>query len=110
MFGKRAPRTPAPLTAEALERVQTLVVQGKQIQAIKELREATGLALAPAKEPADALKAGRPLPWHVVPPESLADRVRGLRDADRIADAVRTAAAETGVTETEASRFIDALD
>ncbi|HEY7593788.1 MAG TPA: hypothetical protein VH969_11585 [Actinophytocola sp.] len=54
----RPPATqPAP---EVVERLRGLLAAGRRIQAIKELRAATGMGLAAAKDYVDRLHAGEP--------------------------------------------------
>ncbi|PSK95891.1 ribosomal L7/L12-like protein [Murinocardiopsis flavida] len=99
---------PTPLTEEAIDEARLLIAEDKPIQAIKAIREHTGMGLVEAKSVADAIAEGRPVPG--APVANLADRARELRDQDRIADAVRLVATETGMTEDEAARFIGSLD
>ncbi len=104
-------RPPEPVSAEldqsGYEEVLGLIRANRMIQGIKVIRERTGLGLAEAKNLADAIDAGR---WSPAPTGSLADRTRELLAEDRVADAVRMVADETGMTEDEASRFIGSLD
>lgn len=114
-------RVPEPTDAEldqygsrldqaAYQEVLDLVRANRKINAIKSVREHTGLGLAEAKFLVDAIAAGR---WAPAPPahdQSLADRVRDLLAQDRVADAVMLVARETGMTQDEASRFIGSLD
>jgi hypothetical protein len=110
----RAPRgLPGPVTEGTLERARALIAQDKPILAIKGVREETGLGLAEAKQLVDALRQGRPVPTTAVPGAQtvpLADRVRDLRAQDRMIDAIALVVAETGMTEAEATRFVDTLD
>lgn len=104
-------RAPEPVSAEldqsGYEEALALIRANRKIQAIKGIRERTGLGLAEAKNLADAIEEGR---WAPAPTGSLADRVRELLAQDRVADAVVLAARETGMTQDEASRFIGSLD
>lgn len=52
---------------------------------------------------------GRPVPVSPSTQLSLADQARELRRQDRIADAIQHVATQTGMTETEAARFLDSL-
>lgn len=49
------------MTNDLAQRIGELVAAGRTIDAIKELRAATGFGLAEAKDVIDALAAGRPL-------------------------------------------------
>ncbi|CAM4148863.1 hypothetical protein GCM10009799_40780 [Nocardiopsis rhodophaea] len=111
LFGRssKSPQDGLPLTEDAVAQARELVRRGKQIHAIKVLREGTGMGLSEAKLIADALREGRHVSDSHAPGMSLADRVRRLRGEDRIADAVRLVATETGMTETEAALFIEHL-
>ncbi len=100
----------APLSEEAAAEVRELLNQGKRIKAIKALRGHTGLGLQEAKDVAEAMRDGRHVPIMPSMSMSLADQARELRRQDRVADAIRHVAAETGMTETESARFIDSLD
>ena len=97
----------AELTREGYEEVLDLLRADNKILAIKRIRELTGMGLLEAKNLSEAIEAGR---WAPAPDGSLADRVRELVAEDRVADAVRMVAQETGMTEDEASRFIGSLD
>ncbi|MFD2332686.1 ribosomal protein L7/L12 [Cohnella sp. GCM10020058] len=50
------PLSPMELTSELEERLQHLVTSGKRIEAIKVLREATGLSLKGAKDYVDTMR------------------------------------------------------
>jgi hypothetical protein len=107
-----------PLSAPALAQVQALLVQGNMIQAIKVVREETRMGLKDAKDYVDAMAAGRPAlgPWGVVPlaPQPggapLSERARAFRSAGDPASAVALVRAETGMSQSEAERFLDALN
>ncbi|MDE3724490.1 ribosomal protein L7/L12 [Nocardiopsis sp. N85] len=106
---RQPPTPPGPLDQDTVDNALGLVRAGRKIVAIKLVRERTGLGLAEAKGVVDAIEEGRRVP--VEPgPGSLADRVRELLGRDRVADAIVLVAGETGMTEAEAARFIDALD
>lgn len=47
------------------KRIGDLLAGGQKIEAIKELREATGLGLAEAKDVVEALERGEPVPAHL---------------------------------------------
>lgn len=111
-------RTPAPprplpevpLPVELQSRLRTLSAQGQKIQAIKELREATGLSLLDAKNTVDAIAAGGTRPVPAAPPRAdLAYRARSLAAAGRQDEAVRLVGAETGMSAPEATAFLRSL-
>jgi large subunit ribosomal protein L7/L12 len=121
--GRDRPPRPVttPVSAQLQARVRELTGAGQRIQAVKELREATGLSLLDAKNAVDAIAAGASLP--VAPPAEsasagsasgdprgdLAYRARSLAGAGREADAVRLVADETGMSAPEAEAFVRAL-
>ncbi|GII81715.1 hypothetical protein Sru01_66970 [Sphaerisporangium rufum] len=119
---------PAPTgwgTGDLRDRVNTLVWQQQPIQAIKVLRQATGLGLADAKRVVDAVAGGADLwevpimaryrPAHLNAPApvdarpDLASRVRELKAGGRAEQAVHLVRGETGMDQDEAERFVDAL-
>ncbi|MEV4184768.1 hypothetical protein AB0J28_25425 [Streptosporangium canum] len=129
---RRAPRRqsgPRPqLDTSQLHRQATaLVTAGKAIAAIKLVREQTGLDLTNAKRYVDDLRAGRtpqPPPSHhgataahpptpLSPPgyygTDLATRVRLLKTTGRSGQAVLLVRGETGMSEPDAQRFVDAI-
>jgi len=118
----------APLTPQGLhETVTGLTRQGQKIQAIKELRQYTGLGLKEAKDVVDAVAMGRDLWSHPLmarfraahPVESpssiaitgpdLATRVRELKAVGRAEQAIHLVRGETGMGEREAELFVEAL-
>lgn len=107
---ERALSTPVP--AELQSRIRELAAADQRIQAIKLLRQATGLGLLDAKNAVDAIAAGRALPTPGgprAPRPDLADRARSLAGAGRRDEAVRLVAAETGMSAPEADAFVRAL-
>ncbi|MBG0823219.1 50S ribosomal protein L7/L12 [Planomonospora sp. ID91781] len=113
------PSTPAPRLdpAELHHRVRDLTAQGRAIQAIKLIREQTGLGLADAKRYADDVAAGRaPLPPGGAQGVTrrggadLAGRVRELKAAGRAEQALFLVRGETGMAEADARRFVDAIE
>ena len=110
------PVTPQPtaVPADLQLRVQTLLDRNRPVQAVKEVREATGLNLRQARDIVDAFR-GRPAS---VPPAdtgpggttSLAERARNLRDAGDFSGAVALVCTESGMTQHEAEVFVSALD
>jgi ribosomal protein L7/L12 len=105
----RALSTPVP--AELQSRIRTLAAADQRIQAIKLLREATGLSLLDAKNAVDAIAAGNVLPAPEREREraDLAYRARSLLGAGREDEAVRLVATETGMSAPEAATFVRAL-
>ncbi|MDT0302526.1 hypothetical protein [Streptomonospora wellingtoniae] len=110
----RVPQAPPhPLPAPVVERARAVLAQGRRIQAIKELREATGYDLRTAKDVADAIGAGIAVPTLAEPNREgagLAARVRDLRDRKGTAEAISLVAEETGMNEAEAAHFVRSLD
>jgi hypothetical protein len=113
------PSIPAPRLgpAELHHRVQDLTAQGRAIEAIKLIRDQTGLGLADAKRYADDVAAGRaplrPGGMQEIPRRGgadLADRVRELKTAGRAEQALFLVRGETGMAEADARRFVDAIE
>ncbi|MFF3665594.1 ribosomal protein L7/L12 [Microtetraspora malaysiensis] len=107
----RTPGLMPPIPRDLQERVRELCAEGKKIHAIKALRDGTGLSLKEAKDVVDALDAGRsvPTPQPDGQPGDLASRVRELKAAGRAEQAVFLVRGETGMSQTEAETFVDAL-
>jgi len=118
----------APLTPQGLhETVTGLTHSGQKIRAIKELRQYTGLGLKEAKTVVDAVAMGHDLrshplmagfrSAHSVGPASttavtgpdLATRVRELKAAGRVEQAIHLVRGETGMDEREAGLFVETL-
>jgi hypothetical protein len=109
-LGWRSPGLPPAISADLQNRVRELLAAGKKIQAIKIIREETGLGLKEAKGVADSLAAGRPVPDATTPSRpDLASRVRELKAAGRMEQAVFLVRGETGMGQQEAEAFINAL-
>ncbi|GII82121.1 hypothetical protein Ssi03_01110 [Sphaerisporangium siamense] len=114
-----APPSPGDVQGQAY----ALVAQGKKIQAIKLVREHTGLGLADAKAYVDALAESRPVPpavaRKVAPPpqaavpapprDDLATRVRALKADGRAEQAVYLVRGETGMGRQDAEAFVAQL-
>ncbi|MEO3809338.1 hypothetical protein ABGB17_10095 [Sphaerisporangium sp. B11E5] len=118
---------PAPVPQDLEQLVGGLVRERRQIQAIKELRQRTGLGLADAKAVVDGVAAGQPLHSHPIMarfrpvqrtplpstpqdlPPDLATRVRQLKAAGREEQAIFLVRGETGMEEHEARLFVDSL-
>ncbi|WP_345359726.1 hypothetical protein [Actinoallomurus liliacearum] len=115
---RTGPQAPVPLVptavpAELQDRVQALLAEDRPVQAVKEVRQATGLRLVDAKRLVDTLRDGRlPEPGPHLPSqgsESLADRARRMRDGGDLSGAVALVQAETGMTRQDADRFVTSL-
>jgi hypothetical protein len=103
-----------PVPPQFLARIHELLAQRKNIQAIKELRKASGLGLKDAKDLVDAIERGHipPVPPGFEPERmqtDLADRVRRLRDSGREMDAVQLVCDETGMRIVDAQTFVRSL-
>ena len=107
-FGPEPPKR--PLDQHAFDEVLALVRANRKIEAIKLVRERTGLGLVEAKHLVEAVEEGRWVPVEPTPGRSLADRARELLAGDGVAEAVTLVSRETGMTGDEAARFIDSLD
>ncbi|WP_405144120.1 ribosomal protein L7/L12 [Sphaerisporangium sp. NBC_01403] len=123
----RAPSVPPmrPATPQDLHRVVTqLTLQRRKIEAIKELRQYTGLDLRSAKAVVDAVAMGQDMWSHpamarfrpiedAAPPRAagsdLATRVRELKLAGREEQAVHLVRGETGMGPREAQLFVDSI-
>ncbi|MFI6478752.1 hypothetical protein ACIBH1_12530 [Nonomuraea sp. NPDC050663] len=102
--------------------VQTLVTDGQHIQAIKLVRENTGMRLVDAKNLIDGVARGQsllqhpaiqrlaPRQPHIAPHgPDLATRVRDLKAAGRTEQAIFLVRGETGMDEEAATKFVDIL-
>ncbi|MUL43332.1 ribosomal protein L7/L12 [Streptomonospora sp. PA3] len=105
---------PKPVPPDTADRARELLARNKRLQAIKEIRQATGYGLQEAKDISDAIEAGRPVPCFGQPEErpdpELVRRVRQLRAEERGDEAVRLVVEQTGMGESDAARFVDSLD
>lgn len=115
----KRPPTPFPGVPEDVHtNVLTLVYRKRHIEAVKTLRQGTGLGLADAKGYCDALRDGRPPPYLILPadpregaaPPPLTARVRELLHAGDRDSAIALVRARTGMNPDEAVRFVEALD
>lgn len=106
-------RTPGflpPLSDHLQERVRELGV-GRKVEAIRLIRQETGLGLKEAKTVADAIFANRFVP---TPPErpgtgDLASRVQQLKAAGRAEQAIYLVRGETGMSQEQAEAFVNLL-
>ncbi|GAA4193086.1 hypothetical protein GCM10022252_35550 [Streptosporangium oxazolinicum] len=123
--GTRAPVMP-PTPQGVYETVTGLTRQGRKIEAIKELRQYTGLGLRESKTVVDAVALGHDLwshhlmarfrpshptvsPGAGVSGPDLATRVRELKVAGRAEQAIHLVRGETGMGEREAALFVETL-
>lgn len=116
--GPKVVMPPRQLTADEVGQVRALTAQDKLIQAVKLVREMTGLGLKEAKDLAEAIRDGR----YAVPPgqvgavpggqgaADLASRARALKAAGEWHAASALVSAETGMAKVEADRFVAALE
>lgn len=118
---------PPSAPAELSERVQSLLREGKKIQAIKEVRMARSIGLKDAKELVDAIESGHAVttglrgaspgpavapdqPGPLAPPTAdLATVARQIRDAQGPIHAIKYIREQTGMGLAEAKHFVDAL-
>ncbi|MEZ0070958.1 ribosomal protein L7/L12 [Planotetraspora sp. GP83] len=108
----RSATLPPPVSADLQNHVRHLYVAGRKIEAIKVIREETGLGLKEAKSLAEALASGRVIPTAPTGDPArpdLASRARELKAAGRTEQAVFLVRGETGMGQSEAEAFIDAL-
>jgi ribosomal protein L7/L12 len=112
MAWRKRPAPPtAPMTGDLDTRLRTLVAEGKQILAIKELRAHRGTGLKEAKDYVDALDAtGEPPPLPVarVSEETLA-LARSLVAQRKIVLAVKAIRDETGWDLKRCKDIVDAM-
>jgi ribosomal protein L7/L12 len=108
-----APRTVRTIGPETQARLLELVAQGKKIQAIKDLRAATGLGLKEAKDAVDAMAAGHDISGVILPrldvPATTEERARELIAQGRKIQAIKLIRAETGLGLKEAKDVADGL-
>lgn len=101
----------APLTPPELEgHIRDLVASGQKIYAVKLVREQTGLGLKAALAMVENVAGQRPrqaLPSYDRP--DLASRVRELKALGRTQQAIHLVCGETGMTEDEATTFVNSL-
>ncbi|MBO4274398.1 ribosomal protein L7/L12 [Microbispora triticiradicis] len=106
----RSPGMVPPVSAALQQRVRELYAENKKVEAIKLIREETGLGLKEAKDLADGIGAGRPLPVATARHGyDLAARAREMKAAGRVEQAVFLVRGETGMSQSEAERFVDSL-
>ncbi|MBP2703871.1 50S ribosomal protein L7/L12 [Microbispora sp. RL4-1S] len=107
----RSPGWVPPISVDVQDRVRELYAANRKVEAIKLLRQETGIGLAQAKSLADAIGSGAPLPMPTgaVHQADLATRARELMAAGRTEQAVFLVRGETGMGQAEAEAFIGAL-
>ena len=92
-----------------------LITTKKVVNAVKLVRERTGLGLVHAKELVDEIRLGRYVPPTTETPvvrrpnTNLAERTRALKAAGELHQATALVVSETGMTEAEAGLFVGAL-
>ena len=105
-------RPPVPPPADLADRLRALVAAGKKIQAIKELRQQTGMGLVDAKNQVESLPPAGPLP-PAAPPEGLSPdavaRARELIAAGKHIHAVKAIREDTGWSLKDAKDAMDRL-
>lgn len=99
-----------PLDRPTMDEALALARDDRKVEAVKLVRERTGLGLVEAKDLVDDVEAGRWVPVAPTPGHTLADRARELLAQDRADEAAATVVRETGMTGAEAARFLDSLD
>lgn len=113
--GEPARVGPAPLDLKGEQEVRELAGRGEKIEAIKRLRDLTGMGLKEAKEFVEALphmpvgSASTHLPK---PPQETGleeAEVRALVDGGRLIEAIKLVRAKTGLGLKEAKDYVDRL-
>ncbi|PRX98813.1 hypothetical protein [Allonocardiopsis opalescens] len=111
--GTAPPRPPGRGLPDAVrDQALELLGRGRTIEAVKVVRERTGLGLSEAVELVDALAAGRPLPTPAGAgglPEDVREAARALARQGRTIEAVKLVRERTGAGLAEAKRAVDAL-
>lgn len=109
---------PPVQSSELLDRVRNALARKNKIEAIKLVREQTGLGLKEAKDYVDALERGQsvpPLPTQSMPKPKLDQhelhrQVHGLLQANQKIDAIKLVREQTGLGLKEAKDYVDALE
>ena len=98
---------------ETTRRIRDLLQRGEKIEAIKLLREATGMDLKQAAEEVDRLGAGQPPSAWVTTPapgdDAVSDEVRRLAASGRKIEAIKHLRAETGLGLKEARKRVERI-
>lgn len=109
---RRQPREVRPVTPGVTERVRALAADGRKIQAIKELRDHTGMPLKEAKNFVEALDVTGEPP--VTDPDSLGDevldRIRRLTADGKKIQAIKELRDHVDLPLKDAKNFVETLD
>lgn len=113
----KAPQAPPRPTATALSGLDRylhkLAAEGKKIEAIKLVRERTGLGLKEAKDYVEAIPNVVPLSQHVqsqIGSESLQQEAIALKAQNKAIEAIKLVRERTGLGLKEAKHYVDALE
>jgi len=108
-----APRPVRAIDPQMQARLTELAGQGNKIQAIKDLRVATGLGLKEARDTVDAIAAGHDVSGVLLPrrdaPAATEERARELIARGRKIQAIKLIREETGLGLKEAKNVADGL-
>ncbi len=92
------------------QRVAEMMAQGRKIEAIKLLRELTGMGLAEAKSAVERLEAGEPLPpFERGTARELPEDVRQLASTGHAIEAVKRLRERTGMSLKDAKELVDSV-
>jgi ribosomal protein L7/L12 len=102
------------LDTDMQRELSALVAQGRKIEAIKRVREATGLGLKEAKDYVEALAAGAPVAVPAAPPvhtstADVEDELRALLARGQKIEAIKRVREATGLGLKEAKDYVEAL-
>ncbi len=107
------PAPPTMLDAAAIQQISDLLTAGKQIEAIKRYREATGVGLAQAKDAIDAWDPRRHMGSPAAPSASAGDDLavgaRAVKQTSGDVHAIRFVREQTGWGLAEAKGYVDRL-
>ncbi|MGD0897024.1 MAG: acylphosphatase [Thermoguttaceae bacterium] len=92
-----------------LAQIQTLLAEGRKIEAIKRYREATGAGLAAAKEMVEAIERGEPLPKTEPMGSSSEMEIVSLLTAGKKIEAIKLCQERTGAGLKEAKDAVEAI-
>ena len=108
-----SPRPTRAVDPQTRARLTELVARGNRMQAIKDLRVATGLGLKEAKDAVDAIAAGHDIPGELLPRPGISaateERARELIAQGRKVQAIKLVREETGLGLKEAKDVADGL-
>lgn len=98
---------------ETTRRIRDLLQRGEKIEAIKALRDATGVDLKQAAEEVDRIDAGQsPSAWATTRPvgdDAVSDEVRRLATSGRKIDAINLLRSEAGLGLKEARKRVERI-